>query len=109
MLTTTLHEKTYPFAAISTATYSTAIDVSRAKSISIQVDSVVSTPSGANVSIQRSNDGVTWAIKGSAVNITANGTVWVEDTTPNYKFMRIAYAISSGAITTSACHVLVKS
>lgn len=102
-----LIEKTESFADITVATYGEVYEVGDATSIFIQVDATETNANSASVSLQKSNDGITFTTEDTA-NITQDGTVWLEDLQPHYRCFRIAFAITSGEIDTAECHILVK-
>lgn len=56
---------------------------------------------GASVKLQRSLDGVLWVDDGSATNITVTANVVIEKTDPGFRFYRLVYALTSGALTVS--------
>lgn len=103
-----LIETTESFVTPANGATGVTYDVGDASSISIQVDATVTTPSGASIAIYKSNDGETWSLEGSATNLTADATVWLEDAAPNYRYFRLTFALGSGTIDTADCHILVK-
>lgn len=53
------------------------------------------------VQLQKSNDGLGWDVDGSAVSFTATGTKVLEKTITTTQFMRVAYSLASGSISSS--------
>lgn len=53
---------------------------------------------GANVKLQKSNDGTNWTDVASATNITADAAIWLEAIDPSAKFIRIAYTLTAGRL-----------
>jgi hypothetical protein len=52
----------------------------------------------ANVKLQKSNDNVNFADEGSATNITADGTVFLEKADCCFKWIRVAYTLTAGSL-----------
>jgi hypothetical protein len=96
-------------AVINTATQTPGIDLSGARGFCIIVNvTATSTPSGASVQLQASNDGVTWANVGTSTAISATGVLApINIDAPYYAQARLSYAIASGSITVTSS-VIVK-
>lgn len=62
---------------------------------------------GANVKLQKSNDGESWTDEGSATNITADANVFLEKASPCFKYMRVVYTLTAGSMSASNL-ILVK-
>lgn len=63
---------------------------------------------GASVKLQKTNDvNVTPSDEGSATNITVDAVVWLEKVNPSSKYMRVAYTLTAGSMS-SDNYVLVK-
>lgn len=61
---------------------------------------------GATVKLQKSNDDLNssptnWSDEGSATNITADANLWLEKINPTGNWMRLAFTITAGRISTS--------
>lgn len=92
----------YPATArtVSTNANLPAVDVSNVPQLSIHVDvSAISTPSGATLQLQRSNNGTSWANVGAAFSVTATGTNVFEVTINTARFVRLVETIGSGSFT----------
>jgi len=61
---------------------------------------------GANVKLQKSNDGTNWSDDGSATNITADGLVWLENTAPTALYARLAFTLTAGSLSASSVYVV---
>lgn len=92
---------------LSAAANGGAVPSAKAKTISFQCNITASSPTGASVQLQKSNDGVNWANDGSAVSVTATGQYWLEKVDPAAASYRVAYAISTGTMS-SITTVLVQ-
>lgn len=53
---------------------------------------------GSSIKLQKSNDKVTWTDEGSATNITADATVYLEKVDPTAKWMRVWYTLTAGSL-----------
>lgn len=86
---------------ISSATNSDAVLLRYIRNYAVQVvTSAVSTPSGASVKLQASNDQTNWSdLAGTSNNITTTGNVVINADGAGYKYVRAVFAISSGTIT----------
>ena len=73
-----------------------AIDLARAYSLQL-VSSAADSPTGCTVTVSSSNDGVNW-VSLSANNVTTNATSFLAIPSAPAKFIRVAKAISSGAV-----------
>jgi hypothetical protein len=62
---------------------------------------------GASVKLQRSMDNSVWTDDGSATNITVTANVVFEKVDPTFRFYRVQYALTSGAVTAQV-NVLAK-
>lgn len=62
---------------------------------------------GANVKLQKSNDGTNWVDEGSPTNITADAVIPLEKVDPTFLFMRLAFAVTAGSFSSSNV-ILVK-
>lgn len=82
--------------SLTTAANGAAVAAARAKTLSFQCTITANTPGSASVQLQKSNDGTNWANDGSSVSVTATGTYWLEKVDPTAVYYRVAYAISSG-------------
>jgi hypothetical protein len=52
---------------------------------------------GATVTLQKSNDKSNWSNEGSAVAISASGSVWVEKDRPGFRWARLQYTLTAGS------------
>lgn len=103
-----LIEKTYTGVSITGATASEWIDVSGCDSVCyVMTASAASTPNTANITLQGSLDKTNAIAVGSAVNVTANGSLELSTDRPKFKYYRVSYAIASGSYT-STLKVLCK-
>lgn len=93
--------------AITAATNSESVKLRYIETYSVQVvTSAVSSPSGASVKLQASNDATNWSdITGTSNNITATGNVVINVAEAGYKYVRAAFLISSGSITSEVIFV----
>jgi hypothetical protein len=66
------------------------------------VITAASSPSGCTAVLQCSNDNVNFANVGTPTAITANGAIPLNQDRPNFRYYRIAYAIASGSVVSSA-------
>lgn len=84
---------------VNSATNSTSTKLKYIETFAVQVDiSSSSSPSGASVKLQASNDDSNWIdISGTSNNITADGNILINVTDAGYKYVRAAFAISSGS------------
>lgn len=73
-----------------------AIDLARSYSLQL-VSSAADSPSGCTVTVSSSNDGTNWVAL-SANNVTTNATSFLAIPTNYARFVRVAKAISSGAV-----------
>ena len=103
-----LVNKTDTTVALSGATSSDVLNLTGAKSLSIQCVIDVTTPTGATVKLEKSNNGTSFSDVAAATAISADGTVWFEISDPTYKYARLTYALSSGSMTSSN-HIVIKS
>lgn len=97
-----LVEKTESIGTVTAAINSAALDASGGESLSAQV--VVtgsSSPTGASVKLQHSNDGSNWSDVAAATNITADGNICIAKIDPEYRHYRAAFAISTGSFVAS--------
>lgn len=62
---------------------------------------------GGTVGLQKSNDGSTWDVVTTATAVTADGDIWLADTDPTYKYVRLSYALTAGRLSASN-YVIVK-
>lgn len=99
--------KLLEFTNITAATNSTSQKLRYINTYSVQVNtSAVSTPSGASVKLQSSNDATNWSdIAGTSNNITAVSNVVINVADAGYKYVRAVFSISSGSITTEVIFV----
>jgi hypothetical protein len=51
---------------------------------------------GGSIKLQKSNDGSNWSDEGSATNITADATVWLEKDKPGFRFARVYSTLTAG-------------
>jgi hypothetical protein len=88
---------------ITAATNSSAQLLKYADNYAVQVvTSAVDTPVSASVKLQGSNDNSNWAdIANTSNNITGTGNILINQQDVGYKYVRAAFAISSGSITSS--------
>lgn len=56
---------------------------------------------GANVKLQKSNDGSSWTDEGSATNITVDANIFLEKADCCFKYMRVAYTLTAGSLSAS--------
>ena len=64
------------------------------------ITSAVSTPSGASVKLQSSNDMINWSdLAGTTNAITVASNVVINTDGAGYKYVRASFVISSGSIT----------
>lgn len=99
-------EVTESFADKTSAFNGATYDASDLDSISVQADVTETDTSGVTVTIQKSNDGVTWINAVTPVAISTDSTVWVADSAPNYRYFRVAFAVGAGEVDTANCHIL---
>jgi hypothetical protein len=55
---------------------------------------------GLSVRLQKSNDKVHWSDVSPATSASANDVVWLEKDNPGFKWARVAYTVTSGAVNT---------
>jgi hypothetical protein len=60
---------------------------------------------GANVKLEKSNNGSNWTDEGSATNITADANIFLEKVDPCFKYMRVSYTLTAGSL--SATNLVV--
>lgn len=83
---------------------STKISLNGAKTFSAQINVVASSPSGASVFLEKSNDGINWVFEndsnGDPVNesISGSGTFYLERVDPTAIYMRVSFDIDSGSM-----------
>lgn len=56
---------------------------------------------GGTVGLQKSNDGSTWDVVTTATAVTADGDIWLTDSDPNYKYVRLSYTLTAGRLSAS--------
>jgi len=83
---------------ITADTESETIDLDGATYLSAQMVVDVTTPSGASVKFRQSNNGLDWSDLGSATNISADGTVYLERVKPTARYAQLYFAIASGSM-----------
>lgn len=94
-----------PSVTVDSAKSGAAVDVGGMGPLTIAVQLVLTdaaTPGSITATLQGSLDGVTYFNVGSAVALTANGTVGLAATSVEYKFYRVTYARTSGSIVAAA-------
>lgn len=89
------------YTAISTTKNGTAKSVKRSSNFSLQINMAVSSPSGASVQLQKSNDGVNFVNDGSSQSVTVAATFWLIPSAINVVavYWRVVYTISTGTMT----------
>lgn len=102
-----LIEKNYELTSFTSATSTEAIDLADGTTFSAQCNITATGVSGASVKLMKSNDGVNWVDEGVSIAITTSGTIFLESTNPNSRYMRVTYAISGGSIVANN-YILVK-
>ena len=63
---------------------------------------------GGAIKLQKSNDRTNWSDEGSATNVTADATVWLEKDRPGFRYARVHLTLTAGRISGSF-NVLAKS
>ena len=53
---------------------------------------------GGSIELQKSNDGSNWLIEGSATNVTADASVFLEKDRPSFRFARVKLTLTAGRI-----------
>lgn len=53
---------------------------------------------GGTIELQKSNDKSNWLIEGSATNVTASASVFLEKDRPSFKFARVKLTLTAGRI-----------
>lgn len=53
---------------------------------------------GGSIELQKSNDGSNWLIEGSATNVTADASVFLEKDRPGFRFARVKLTLTAGRI-----------
>lgn len=56
---------------------------------------------GANVKLQKSNDGTNWADEGSPTSITVDANIFLEKADCCFKYLRVAYTMTAGSLSAS--------
>lgn len=97
----TISTTTQTTGSLTTAANGAAVSCANAKTVGIQCVITASSPTGASVQLQKSNDGTSWANDGSSVSVTATGTYWLERVDPTSQYVRVAYAISTGSMSST--------
>ncbi len=93
-----IDENTIQFAASENDAHAgVPIDITDAGSNNNVTTFTPTTLSGGTVTLEKSNDRTNWATEVSAVNITADGAVWLEKVNPSAAFYRATFAISAGS------------
>ena len=84
----------------------TAVDITGQGTVAATNTFTPTAIAGANVKLQKSNDGVTFSDEGSATNITVTATIWLEKTDPAAIYMRLAYTLTAGQMICSALYAV---
>ncbi len=63
---------------------------------------------GGSIKLQKSNDGTNWTDEGSATNVTADASVWLEKDRPGFRYARVYVTLTAGSLS-AALNVLAKS
>lgn len=67
---------------------------------------VITALAGATVKLQKSNDGTNWSDEGSATTISATSLNWLEKADPTGLWMRVAFTLTAGQMTSSNVFVV---
>jgi hypothetical protein len=91
-------EKNENLGSLSVTTSSGVVDATGLRTLSVQaIITAASTPT-MDIKFQKSNDGgTTWSDEGSATNITANGTIWLEKVDPTGGKYKVLVTRSAGS------------
>ena len=92
---------------ISSTAYGPSFQTDRAYAVSAQCIVTAAAPTGASVQLQKSNDNVNWSNDGAPVSVTATGVFFVEKVGITSKYMRVAYVISGGSMSSSTVLCLI--
>jgi hypothetical protein len=85
--------------ALAGASYTTAkFDTSGRKCLGVQA-AIAGTISAGTVQLQHSNDGSTWGNNGTATNVTAAGSTFINVADFGYDFARVVIAATTGNAT----------
>ena len=63
---------------------------------------------GGSIKLQKSNDRTNWSDEGSATNVTADSSVWLEKDRPGFRYARVYLTLTAGRMSASV-NVLAKS
>lgn len=99
--------KLFESAVIAGATNSISQRLRYIRDLSVQIIiSAVSSPSGASVKLQASNDDINYTdISGTSSAISATGNILINVDGAGYKYIRAVFAIASGTITAEVIFV----
>lgn len=92
--------------SLANALAGTAIDITDQGSSGATNTFTPTAIAGANVKLQKSNDGTNWSDEGSATNITATGLVYLEKINPTALYMRLAFTLTAGQMNSSNVYVV---
>lgn len=87
--------------SLANALAGTAVDITDAGTAAATNTFTPTALAGANVKLQKSNDGTNWSDEGSATNITADGLIWLEKIDPTALYMRLAFTLTAGRLSSS--------
>jgi hypothetical protein len=103
-----IDKKILDASAVIADTASEVLDVTHQVGISVQVD-WTSTTAAAVLTLQASNDGITWVDLASTVTVNNNsGMEMLYATDFHYKFARVEVDWTSGSITTLSLQAIAK-
>jgi hypothetical protein len=90
-------DDTYKLAAsLADALLGTAIDITDQGTTAATHTFTPTALAGGSIKLQKSNDGSNWSDEGSATNITADATVWLEKDKPGFRFARVYSTLTAG-------------
>lgn len=92
--------------SLANALAGTQIDLTNQGSSGATNNIVPTALAGATVKLQKSNDGTNWSDEGSATSITATSLNWLEKADPTGIYMRLAFTVTAGQLSSSNVYVV---
>lgn len=83
-------------ASLADALLGTAIDITT-EGVGVHTFTPTSI-AGGSIKLQKSNDGINWVDEGSATNVTADASVFLEKDRPGFRFARVYLTLTAGSI-----------
>ncbi len=97
-MATILREASFTTVEAEEAFETPPIDLRGGDRFSLQVVVDEDSSSGATVTFQKSNDAVNWNNIANSTAISADGSIWLEQTVYDYAWVKAVFAIASGSM-----------